>query len=352
MQRVAEVHLPKAVAVTIGGAAMMNVALIGCGFIGKSHLEAYKRIKSARLVAIVDSNETIGRKLAEETGSKYFQNIEDAFAKEAVDMADVCVPTFLHEKFVLSAAKNKKHILCEKPFALDSMTAQRMANVCEEAGVKLMIAQAARWWPENVKMKEVILDKLGPVRVFYCYRLAQHPNWSNWHTDPGKSGGALFDMHVHDIDYLYDIFGDVKQVFATGWKSSTGCWNHVITSMTFAHGEKAVAEGTFSMTGDYPFSMGMRATGENGTAEFDFKSGFNIDNPDQAKSEMTVYEIGKPPMKVAVAHYDAFEAEIKEFLGCITGKLPAPILPNDSVKVIRIIEAIKESLESERTVVL
>ena len=62
------------------------------------------------------------------------------------------------------------------------------------------------------------------------------PNWTQWHRDPNKSGGGLFDLHLHDIDFMQYLFGRVKSVYAVGKASETGCWNFVMTTLKFENG--------------------------------------------------------------------------------------------------------------------
>ena len=90
-----------------------------------------------------------------------------------------------------------------------------MLHAAEEAGVQFAVGQAVRFWPEYVKAKELYdSGALGTVKYARASRLSVHPAWSEWYRRPENSGGGLFDLHLHDIDYLCYIFGKVKQVYA------------------------------------------------------------------------------------------------------------------------------------------
>lgn len=329
----------------------MKCAVLGTGFIGSLHAATANRIDGYQLVAVADVNETAGRKAAEEYRCKYYSDAEEMFQKEDIDIVHVCLPTFLHEKYVLLAAQYKKHVLCEKPFALNSAAAQRMNEACEKAGVKLMVAQAARWWPEFIEIKKLLKeDAFGNIHMVYCNRLAQHPNWSTWHRDPQKSGGSLFDMNLHNIDYLFDLFGDVASVYAVGWKSPTGCWNHVISSITFQNGIKAVDEGSFEIVGNFPFGIALRMTGDKATIDYKFTAGFNIENLSAATAQTILFEKDKDPAVLSITGMDAYEAEIRTFIECVASGKAVPIPVADSIKVIKVIEAIQESLETGKVI--
>ncbi|MDR3337058.1 MAG: Gfo/Idh/MocA family oxidoreductase [Treponema sp.] len=326
---------------------MKNIAIIGCGYIGKMHAAAIKKSNKVNLTAIVHSHEDAGKNAAEEFGCKYYATAEELFAREPVDIVNVCLPSSLHEQYVVLAAKNNKHVICEKPFSLSSVSAQRMKDACDRAGVKLMIAQVLRWMPEFVKIKDVLDDGVaGNIHMVYSNRLAQHPNWTKWHRDVRISGGGLFDIHLHDIDYLYSLFGKLEDVYAVGWKSSTGCWNHVISTLKFKNGVKAVSEGSSEMIGDFPFSASFRITGDKATIEYNLMAGFNIENLESANTRFVLFEKDAKPKKIEVTGNEAFQAEIEDFAAAVEENKPPPILPEDSVYVIKIIEALHASLES------
>lgn len=332
---------------------MNRIAVIGCGYIGKIHAAAIKKSGRLELAAIVHSHEDAGKKAAEEFGCGFYGDAETMLAKERVDIVDVCLPTALHERYVLLAAEHKKHVLCEKPFALSSEACLRMKAACEQAGVKLMVAQVLRWMPEYVKIKELLdAGRVGDIHMVYSSRLAQHPNWTKWHRDAAVSGGGLFDLHLHEIDYLYSLFGGVDRVDAVGWKSPTGCWNHVISTLRFKNGVKAVSEGSLEMVGDFPFSAAFRITGDQGTVDYRLTAGFNIENLRAASSVLMFFEKDRPPKPVEVEEIDAFQAEIEAFALAVENNKPVPVPPGDSVYVVKIIEALRSSLETGQSTVL
>lgn len=331
----------------MGDKKTIRIGLIGIGFVGRMHADAIAKAEGITLAAIVEKNPEIGKKAAEEYGCSYYSDAREMLSHESIDMIDICLPTFLHEEHVALGAEYGKHVLCEKPFGLSADACLRMTQACEDAGVKLMVAQSCRWVPEFMEMKKLIdSGALGPLHMVYLNRLAQHPDWRPWNRDPQKSGGGLFDLHLHDIDYLYHVFGPVETVYAVGWKSPSGCWNHMVSTLTFKDGHQAVAEAALEMTGPYPFSITFRITGDRGTAEHRFTAGFNIDEPDLIESVTTLYEVGHEPRIVTCAPADQFQAEIMAFVHSIENDGPVPIPPRESVEVIRVIEAIQESLET------
>lgn len=330
---------------------MYKIGLIGSGFIGAVHAAALANIPHAELVAVADINETAGKKIADEFSCKYYQQAEQMLQEEEIHIVDICLPTFLHEQYVALAAKYKKHVLCEKPFGLSYDSCARMVRSCEEAGVKLMVAQAVRWVPEFVKAKQLLEDGVfGKLHMVSSSRLSQAPAWTTWHKDPNKSGGGMYDLQVHNIDYLISLFGEVSHVSAMGWKSETGCWNHVVVQLTFKNGVVAVDEGSLEMSGDYPFSVALRIVGEKASFDYRFAGGQNIENCDTATNSIILYENGKLPRNVEIEAKDPYEGELVDFLAALSEDTPVPLPPAESLYVMKVVEAMKTSLETGKTV--
>ncbi len=333
---------------------MIKVGLIGTGFIGSAHAEAYRNMNNAKLVSIADVNEVVGRKLADEHGANFYKDAENMLKNEDIDIVDICLPTFLHESFVLLAAKYNKHIICEKPFTLSEESAAKMIKAAESANVKFMVAQVIRFWPEYVKIKKLFdTDKIGEEKMIYASRLAQHPDWTTWHKDPKKSGGGLFDLHIHDIDFMCYLFGDVESVYAIGWQSDTGCWNHVMTSIKFKNGKFATVEGAFDMTDNFPFTMKFRAAGTNGSVDYNFIAGFNLEDVGGAIRNTVYYTNGQEPEVIGFAEIDAYQSELEYFVSCVQNDKPVDICPpSSSLDVVKVTLAIKKSLETGELVKL
>ena len=328
---------------------MQKVAIIGAGFIGATHAKACSNSKLLDLAAICDTNEETGRKLAGRYGCAYFGDAEAMLSKCDIDIALICLPTFLHKQSILLAAKYGKHIVCEKPVVLTLEEMDEILSAVKEAGVQFMAAQVIRFWPEYVAIKNMYDNgDFGDVKMIYANRLAQQPNWALWHKDPNKSGGGLFDLHLHDIDAVYYMFGPVKRVYAVGWQSRTGCYNHVVSTLTFNNGISAVVEGAWEMSENYPFTMSFRIVGQTKTAEYTMSAGFNLEDIASSRRELYIFENGNEPRRVDIdAEEDAYQSELEYFAGCLESKEPPTIItPEQSREVIRIMLAIRESIET------
>ena len=130
-------------------------AVVGLGFIGKTHIEGHVSSGSVELKALVDSNEALGKEVAEKYGVKHYRTIDELFAGQNIDMIDICLPTYLHEACILQAVSAGKHVLCEKPVTLTMESFQRIKEAVNLAGVKFMLAQVLRFWPEYERITEL-----------------------------------------------------------------------------------------------------------------------------------------------------------------------------------------------------
>jgi len=332
---------------------MQKVAIIGAGFVGAIHAKACLNSKLLDLEAICDANEEAGKKLAAECGCAYFSDAQSMLSKCDAAIVVICLPTFLHKQAILLAAGHGKHIVCEKPVVLTLEDIDEIISATKKAGVLFMAAQVIRFWPEYVAIKQMYDEgAFGDVKMVCASRLAQHPNWASWHKDPNKSGGGLFDLHLHDIDAVYHMFGSPKRVYAVGWQSETGCYNHVVSTLTFKNGLSAVVEGGWDMTENYPFTMSFRIVGEAKTAEYTMSAGFNLEDIESSRRDLHVFENSKQPRRVNIdTGEDAYRSELEYFAGCVeSNKPPAIITPEQSREVIGIMLAIQKSLETGRAV--
>ncbi|MGM0366653.1 MAG: Gfo/Idh/MocA family protein [Actinomycetota bacterium] len=307
---------------------MVNIAIVGAGFIGKIHSDSYKQIDDANVVAVVDKVKDKGRELSSQHGAAYYSDIDECLLKEDVDNVDICVPTFLHAELTTKAADAGKNVFCEKPMALSLDEADRMIEAVEANNVEGMVGHVIRFWPEYIKAKEVIQSgQLGKPLYGYCQRLAVTPDWhqDNWGMEERYSGGAAVDLHIHDLDYLIWLFGRPKLVSAQGVYNPEniehGGLVHIVTNMEFGSGVAASAEGGWAFKGAFPFTMVFRILCTEGTIEWVFRAGKNIEQRVQA-AKVTVYRPDGSTEELEVDKTDAYQLECGYFVDCTHNQKP------------------------------
>ena len=331
----------------------IKVGLLGAGFIGTTHAQAYAAIEEAQLVAVADVKREAADRLAESCGARAYYDIEALLGDDEVEAVDVCLPTFLHERCVVSAAQRGKHVLCEKPIALALEQVDSMISAVREAGVIAMVAQVLRFWPQYVVIRDMFeRGELGKPLMATATRLAEPPGWSGWFRDPNLSGGALVDLHIHDLDYIYSLFGRPRSVYSVGMASETGAWDYVVTSLDYGD-KRAVAEASFLMPEGYPFQTIFRLLGTDGCAEYRFRVAGQVDRREEAETEFVLYRSDQPPEYPAYPDKDGYEAEIEYFVNCVSqGKEPEIATLEEARTVLQIALAARESLETGQVVQL
>lgn len=325
---------------------MFKIAIIGPGSICRTYAEALKNSKTVRIQAIAGRDTEKGRAMAAEYGVPYYVDQNEMYETEDLDAVLICTPTFTHEEMVRRAIAHGVHVMCEKPFVLDVETAKNLIREADEAGVKLMVMHVVRFWPEYVKVKEMIdAGTLGEIKNVYLNRLSSHPTWATWHRDPKKSGGGLYDLHIHDVDFLYHVFGEVESVYAVGRQEESGCFNNVSTVMKFKNGVSAVVEGFMDITGAFGFTTNVRVNGSEAAVEMLNKAVYLVDGEIGKTNKLVMYPKDSAAELVDAEKYDPYARETEYFAECVQNGRENMMVPNtDVVYVLRILAAIQESL--------
>jgi len=331
----------------------VNVAVVGLGFMGVTHLRAYQPLASAKIVAVCDAVRLpVNGVLQGVAGNikksddidlgahvKVFRRLEEVLADPEVTLVDLCTPTPLHPEQAVAALKAGKHVLCEKPIARTSAAAREIVRAEESAPGFLMPAMCMRFWPGWNWLKQVVEEKrFGKILAARFRRVSEMPGWSKQGTYSAGSdlGGALFDLHIHDTDFVQFLFGRPQRVFSTGVTDAGGSITHVTSQYVYRGGPSVYAEGGWLLTKG--FNMGYTLHCENATLDFDLARGTQA---------MQVIEAGKEPRFVTFESGDGYNEEIRYVVECAkAGKAPTIVTGTDGVSALEICEAEEKSLKT------
>lgn len=197
---------------------VLKVGIVGVGNIGKNHLKAYDICLNAEVVAIADVKEKLVRSMATQYGIKtFFTDYKDLLAMDDVEAVSVCTPPFAHAPITCDAAVAGKHVLCEKPMAMNVEEAKRMVNACRKARVKLGICSARRRFSPALEMAKEYISSGRLGKIYYArvsgFRRRGRPGLdmlttTPWFLDSSKAGGgALMDIGCYDIDLILYLLG-------------------------------------------------------------------------------------------------------------------------------------------------
>ncbi|HEX5416942.1 MAG TPA: Gfo/Idh/MocA family oxidoreductase, partial [Chloroflexota bacterium] len=194
---------------------MLKVGLVGAGGIGREHLRTILAIEGVQVVGIADPVTESAQALAEQAGATAYADYHDLIGK--VDAAWVCTPTFLHPEQTVTLAESGVHVFCEKPISLDLASADRMIAAAARSGVQLMVGHVIRYYPETIKIKELVENGTvgDPVYVF-ARRLMLHGaiHRVSWRQSSKTGGGNALESGIHEIDTVRTLGGEIASVTA------------------------------------------------------------------------------------------------------------------------------------------
>jgi dihydrodiol dehydrogenase / D-xylose 1-dehydrogenase (NADP) len=228
--------------------------ILGTGAIANLFAEGLKALKNAELIAVGSRS----KDSAESFGNKF--NIERRYASYValagdpdIDAVYISTPHPFHKSNTLLCLKNKKAVLCEKPFAMNSNEATEMINYAEKNGLFLMEGMWMYFFPAIEKVKELIKENaIGKIHLLdskFCFKVNYDPKHRLFNPDLG--GGTLLDIGVYNIALAYMIFNrPPDSIVSTAHIGNTKVDEQA--SLIFNYNDEALAELTSSFRFDLP----------------------------------------------------------------------------------------------------
>jgi predicted dehydrogenase len=323
----------------------MKVGLIGAGLMGTTHADVWSKKDDANLSAVLECDKERGLEIEKKYGCTVFCEADQFFEEGEFDLVDVCVPTSLHEKLVIEALEREKHVFCEKPLTLSVDSALRIQEKVRESGKKFMAAQVIRFWPQYIKIREMVEEgTLGEVRKVHAYRIAEIPQWGTWFRKPELGGGALYDLHIHDLDYIYSLFGVPNDVYARGRKGDFDAWDSLTSTLSWDSMD-ATIETDWTYPKGFPFQFGIRVRGTEGAFLYSFEVTGNVESKESAQERLLYITSGEIKEIDCSGMPDGYTAEITYFADCAQNeKTVEQATIDEAVEVLRLVEREQKSL--------
>lgn len=339
--------------------ATLGIGVIGLGFMGRTHVQAYAHAAASglacRLVAVCDRDPISREGRAKVAGNlatgatearlfdpstvRAYAEADELLRDADVHAVSICTHTPTHVELALAALDAGKHVLVEKPVALRSSEVQRLARAARGAGRVVMPAMCMRFWPGWTWLKEAIDSRAyGRVLSAVFRRLGSAPNWApEFYENPEQTGGVLFDLHLHDADFIRWCLGDPNAVCAAG------DLDHLTALYRFARGPShVVAEAGWRHAPGFGFRMTYVVRFEHATAEFDIAR----------EAPLVLHHEGRSS-SVGLPKETGYEAEVRHFVACVTrGEAAARSTLDDALGVTRLLEAERESLQTGQWVAI
>jgi predicted dehydrogenase len=194
----------------------LKFAIIGCGRIAQRHAEHIN--KYGHLVAVCDIIQEKADELSIKYGSNSYKFIDELLEKEIIDVVSVCSPNGLHAEHTIKALNSGKHVLCEKPMAINVHDCGEMIKAAERNNKRLFIVKQNRFNPPVAAVKKAIDDgvfgKIYSVQLSCFWNRNTDYYENSWKGTKSLDGGTLYTQFSHFIDLLYWMIGDVKNANA------------------------------------------------------------------------------------------------------------------------------------------
>lgn len=343
----------------------VKVGLIGFGFMGTTHFDIYKNSGKAVVTALADIDpakragdirSVVGNigggdnsRPVDLSGIRVYDDGMDLIRDPGVELVDICVPVYLHKQYALAAIAAGKSVLCEKPLARSSAEAQEIAEAAEKAGVPFLTGMCIRFWPEYAHaLKTIQSGAAGKILSASFKRVSPDIDgngWRNWFMNSELSGGAILDLHLHDVDFVRQLMGMPRAVTAFGARGircDANGIDHVLARFDYGDGSLVTIEGGWAPAKGTPFEMSFQIICEKMTLRLG-ADGYSLIHEGGAIEKPQLALPGLPT---------GWHVEIDYLLECVLNNVKPDMPLDEVVEALRIVEAEIVSIEQKKTVCL
>lgn len=199
--------------------ATVKWGIIGAGDIVRRRVApAINDLDNSEFLAVSRADASKAEAFANEFGAKrWYGDWREMIADDEIDAVYIATPVYLHAEQTIAAAEAGKHVLCEKPMAMNAAECDRMIAACRASDVRLGVAYYRRFYPVLARVREILESgEIGRAVIAQINSFEYVPLTADedrgWFVDPAKSGGGpMMDFGCHRIEVLTDLFGGVKQ---------------------------------------------------------------------------------------------------------------------------------------------
>jgi len=334
---------------------MKKIALVGVGFMGKTHLGIWSGLAGARVEALCDvrpealelrnpqaeGNIKTAAAAVDLSAVRRFTDFDSMLQEGGFDIVDICLPTYLHAEHSVKALEKGFHVFCEKPLALTAGEADGIVQAVRRTGRLMSVGQCLRYWPAYAEIKRLLdSGKYGRVRAAEFARFSNPPTWGwdGWLMDSRRSGNAALDMHVHDVDMVLFLFGPPGSVRSVGDSEKDGGLSHITT--VYSYPDKAVSStGGWTCSKSFGFNMRAHLVLEKATVELDFRKSPTV----------MVFPDDGEAYALPLAEGDGYFYELRAFLaGVEAGKLETTVTVETAAQSVKLcLEEIRSAREGK-----
>lgn len=345
---------------------VVGIGIIGGGGIAQGvHIPGYQALKTAKVLAVADPVEATQQIARDKFGVEHtYADYREMLARDDIDAVSITTPNFLHMQAAIDALNAGKHVLCEKPLAMNAKEGAKMVAAAQKNDRKLMCGYNHRFRPEVQTLKKFAEDgALGKMYFARVQALRRRgiPSWGLFVSKEKNGGGPLIDIGVHMLDATMHVLGFPKPIAVSGKtyqmfgkKSDVlglmGQWDYknftvedfAVAQVRFDNGMILSLESSFCANIAERETMNFQIMGDKGGCTLE---------PLQMHTEqnMTLLDI-KPAF--LPGNVKSHHAQIASFVDSVLNDKPVYTPGEEALQVTRIIDAIYESSEKGREVKL
>jgi predicted dehydrogenase len=321
-------------------ANQIRLALIGCGGIAQTHLEAIAKVPRIKLEIIQDIHKAAADVASAKYGCKATTSLDDVFKMPEIDAVLICVPPAFHFEIVKKAIDAGKHILCEKPFTTKLSDAEEIKKLSQKTDKLIMMASKFRFVQDVIEAKKLVqagvIGEIVLTEVIFCSIVDMTKRWNS---DPAiAGGGVLIDNGSHAVDVIRYLVGPIKSVYAQEGKKAQNIRVDDTARLHFETEDRIIGMvdlswGLYKHTPNFVNILGTLGTIEIGWAQSQVW--------DAKTKTSKVYGNGYKKL-------DAFVNQMEHFADCIQKKA-SPILGiDDAIESVRVIETAYTSIREKK----
>jgi UDP-N-acetyl-2-amino-2-deoxyglucuronate dehydrogenase len=336
----------------------MRVGILGTGAVARKHARAYLNI-GYRVAACSNFHEEPGRRFAAEFGAEFVPACQDLCRHKDVDFVDVCTfPEFRLEPVELAAASHK-HVLVEKPMAVDLDTARRMMDVARAGGILLGVVSQHRFDDASLFLARALAaGRLGRLIECDCYvkwyRSAEYyarPIKGSWKTE---GGGALIGQGIHQVDLLRWLAGPVKELFAVwqlGARNRIESEDVVNAVVRYASGATGVIQAATAFWPGYTERTEFHGTRGTAIISGDKLTAWDVEN-DAGEPAPVARESASGASDPMAISFTPFQRQFRDFGEAIAEGRKPQVSGEEGYQALELVDAAYRSCRTGEKVVL
>jgi len=334
----------------------IGICLIGAGRAGMIHAMNYRnKVDGAVIAAVADPYEAACQKACERLGiGRYYTDYTKALGQDDIDAVIVASPTKFHKEIVTAAAEAGKHILCEKPMAMDESECDDMIEAAERGGVILQLAFMRRFDESFMAAKKAI-DSGAIGDIVHIRSLTRGPSKPHeWMYDIEKSNGPLAEVSSHDIDCIRWLAGsELTEIYAVAGnyrnREIAATWpdfyDNVVMTGRFANGVLVTVEGAQYVK--YGYDARVEVLGTEGVIHIGRQDAYGLQIINKEKGIHTPFVTSWTEL-----FKQAYLSEDMHFAQCVgTGGAPR-VTGLDGKMAVRIVNAGNRSIKEDKIIQL